>query len=285
VSERLPIGELDLLAFAADPLGLEPQRRAAVEAHLSAHPADADRVEAFRRQNQALRRRYDRYLHAPVPARLYDALEHRPARGRQVLRYAAAAAIIAVTAAAGWVAGDRYGGPALVTIEEHALHELPSGFADTQWAGESRAAEPVAVAGLLEYGAGLPELGHLGYSLVEVEPAGGPSSGVARLTYAGGDGRRFTLVLRSRWHDRNPGFQVEKRGDLSVVSWEEGRLAAELTSQVGREEALEIAEAVRASLKSLAPAGPLPVDGLLAAGAAEPADAIEGGPVLPQQIQ
>jgi anti-sigma factor RsiW len=287
VNERLPICELDLLAYADDPLGLEPRRRQAVEAHLRSHPEDAALVAVFRRQNAALRERYDRYLHAPVPVRLYEALEARPTGGRRFMRRAAAACILPAALAAGWVAGERHGGLAI-----HALEENPSGEARqarpaAPWADEPQAG-PVAVAGLLEYGAGLPDLGHLGFALVAAEQAAGAGAGAARLTYGGEGGRSFTLLLSSRWHDRNPGFQVERRGELSVVSWEEGRLAAEITARLGREEALEIAEAVRSSLAALGPGGPLPPEGQLAAGSPEAADHIEieaGAPVVPQRLK
>lgn len=281
------IGQLDLLAFADDPLGLEPQRRAAVEAHLRGHPGDAARVEAFRRQNAALRERYGPFIHAPVPQRLYDVLERRAGRSRfSPLRHAAAAAIVLATASAGWIAGERFGGPAPLSVDEQPLTAEDLVATDGGDAAEPLTAEPVSVAGILEFGASLPDLGHLGYSLVSTEPVPGSSSEAVRLSFAGADGRSFTLLLRSRWHDPNPGFRVHREGDASVVSWKEGRLAAEITSRAGREEALEIAEAVRNALRSSGPAGPLPEDGRLAAGAADPLGPIEAdSPLLPQQVQ
>lgn len=275
MGERHIIGELDLLAYADDPLGLEPQRRAAVELHLSRHPEDAARVEAFRRQDAALRERYEPYARAPVPQRLYDALNHAPEpAGHRCARYAAAATIIVATAAAGWVAGDRFGGSTLVAVSEQPLTSEQLTNADDSQMAQPLTPEPVSVAGILEYGATLPDLGHLGFSLVSTEPVSDSSEAV-RLSYARGDGQAFTLLLRSRWHHRDPGFQVHKQGETSVVSWEEGRLAAELTSDVGRDEALDIAEAVRNALKTFGPASPLPAAGTLAVGA----------PALPQQVQ
>lgn len=282
MAERHPIGEFDLLAYADDPHVLDPQHREAIETHLHRHPEDAARVEIFRQQNAALRESYEPYRRAPVPERLYDALETEQDRPRlRVLRHAAAASVVAAAAVLGWLAGGGHGGPAFIafTDEPQAVrHANPEPDMGTPFAvAGTDAANDTVVS---------PDLAHLGFSLIATDPLPGAPQAV-RLSYAGDDGRRFTLLLRSRWNDRDPGFQVHTEGDVAIVSWEEGDVAAELTSRIDRDEALEIAEAVRASLRSFAPMRPVPNDAAtVAVGSADPVAPLDSeAAAVPQQIR
>lgn len=281
MAERHPICDFDLLAYADDPDGLDLQHREAIEAHLRDHPDDAARVEIFRQQNAALRDCYEPYREAPVPERLYDALEVEEDRPRLWLwRHAAAAAVIAVAATAGWIAGGGHGGPALI-----ALHDEPPTVRHVP--PDDNAVAPFAVSQTPTAGdsVGAPDLSHLGFTLIETEPVPGSSQAI-RLAYVGDDGRRFTLLLRSRWNEQDPGFQVHTEGDVAIVSWEEGQIAAELTSRIGRDEALEVAEAVRTSLRSFDPISPQPRDDTVAVGSADPVAPFDpDASALPQQIQ
>ena len=68
-----PVTEAELQAWADGRLA--PPRRAAVDAYLALHPAEAARLQAYRDLNVALRNRYNPLLDAAVPA----ALAARPA--------------------------------------------------------------------------------------------------------------------------------------------------------------------------------------------------------------
>ena len=63
-----PMTEDELQAYVDDVL--LPERRAAVEAHLARHPADAERVAAYRAQKQALKALFQPVLDEPLPERL-----------------------------------------------------------------------------------------------------------------------------------------------------------------------------------------------------------------------
>src|SRR5262245_66082570 len=82
---------------------LPPDRRAAVEAWLAAHPNDAAEVAEWRIQADAIRSRYGAIANEPVPAR-FDL--DRLAQPRRSWRAIAAATILAavVGVAAGWIA-------------------------------------------------------------------------------------------------------------------------------------------------------------------------------------
>mgnify|MGYP000069405132 CR=1 FL=1 len=72
-----PMTEDELQAYVDDVL--LPERRAAVEAHLARHPADAERVAAYRAQKQALKALFQPVLDEPLPERL-QALSVQPLR-------------------------------------------------------------------------------------------------------------------------------------------------------------------------------------------------------------
>ncbi len=108
-----PVTEADLHAYADGVL--DEHTRASVEAHLAAHPEDAERVRGWRELNTALRQSYNPVLDEPVPERLamQGAIPRRAfldrckaALGRHPawLRYGAAVALLVVGVATGWVA-------------------------------------------------------------------------------------------------------------------------------------------------------------------------------------
>ncbi|MEK7687522.1 MAG: anti-sigma factor, partial [Pseudomonadota bacterium] len=104
------IGEDDLQAFIDD--RLDASRRAAVEAHLDAHPEIRERVTAERRQRAMLRSQLAAKFAEPIPARLRIANIRAARRGiwgsgnwtGQVRLAAAALVIFVVGAAGGWFA-------------------------------------------------------------------------------------------------------------------------------------------------------------------------------------
>ncbi|MQA23842.1 anti-sigma factor family protein, partial [Rugamonas rivuli] len=60
-----PVTEAELQAWVDG--RLPPERRGAVDAHLAQHPADMDRLQAYRSQNAALHALFDPLLARPVP--------------------------------------------------------------------------------------------------------------------------------------------------------------------------------------------------------------------------
>lgn len=64
---RVDVSDVDLHGFVDGEL--DASRLDLVRAHLDAHPADAARVETWRRQNAAVRRAYDTPARDPLPAR------------------------------------------------------------------------------------------------------------------------------------------------------------------------------------------------------------------------
>ena len=71
-----PISETELNAYVDGEAF--PERQALIEAWLAGDPAEAARVQGWRRQNQALRAAFARILSEPMPAGLADLAKARP---------------------------------------------------------------------------------------------------------------------------------------------------------------------------------------------------------------
>src|SRR3981189_1725652 len=99
---KIPVTEDELHAYVDNELPAE--RRQDVEAWLSAHPDDAERVQAWRAMAEGLHARYDGGAARPIPKRLeVEQLTQRP---RQWIMGAIAASFLAFLAGggAGWLA-------------------------------------------------------------------------------------------------------------------------------------------------------------------------------------
>jgi len=72
------INENDLHAFVDG--ALPEARRVEVEAWLAAHPADAERVQAWATQNQSLHATFDVVLNEPLPIHLLRTTRRQPVR-------------------------------------------------------------------------------------------------------------------------------------------------------------------------------------------------------------
>ena len=99
---NIPVTEDELHAYVDNELPAE--RRGDVEAWLSTHPDDAERVQSWRAMAEALHARYDSVADEPVPKRLeIDRLVQQP---RKWIYGAIAATLLAFIAGggAGWLA-------------------------------------------------------------------------------------------------------------------------------------------------------------------------------------
>ncbi|HXE40555.1 MAG TPA: anti-sigma factor, partial [Azonexus sp.] len=110
------ITEADLHAYVDG--RLPESRLAEIEAYLAAHPAEAERLQAYREQKAALRALFDPLLDEPLPAALRELAEPPPAGAgtphRSFLthwslqRIAASFAIALLGGAAGWLGHGQY---------------------------------------------------------------------------------------------------------------------------------------------------------------------------------
>lgn len=256
------LDERDLLAYADGRLDHDPARREQVAAWLRDHPEEAERIEAYRAQNEALRRRYDSLVHEPVPERLRVLLDEAdgPARRRQWLRRGAAALAFLAATAGGWYAGQWRGAEGWNV--SHFIEESRRAY--TQAAPAAGSGMTPATTAPLDLGplsVRLPELEALGYRLVARRTlVDGAAQGASSLTYADEGGRSFTLFLRPRWAERPSEIHLSQEGEVSFAYWLEGPLASAVASRLPPHETLAIAKAVRHVMRQpdAAPAAPRP---------------------------
>jgi anti-sigma factor RsiW len=193
---NIPVTEDELHAYVDNEL--PPERRVDVEAWLSAHPDDAERVQAWRAMAEALHARYDSVADETIPKRLE--LERLMRKPRRWIAGAMAASLLAFVAggAAGWVAhgatatpsafqnftGDALDAHRLYVVEVRHPVEVP---------GNERAHLQQWLTKRCGWNVHAPELGATGLKLVGGRLLPGPAGPASFLMYESASGERFTL--------------------------------------------------------------------------------------------
>lgn len=242
----LPVTEADLHAYVD---GLLPAtRRAEVEAYLASHPEDAERVAAYRRQNEALRAHFGAIVEEPIPERL---LRAAPRRKTNLWRAAAAVGWIALGGVLGWhlqsyrseqrqeaSAWARRAAMAHVVYSPEVRHPVEVG-ADQEahlvaWLSK-RLGTPLKV----------PHLGGIGYTLVGGRLLPGDRGPVAQFMYQDAKGQRLTLYIRTNPDDtRETAFRFAQENNVGVFYWLDRKLGYALSGEVDKSELLRVATAV-----------------------------------------
>jgi anti-sigma factor RsiW len=252
----MPVTEAELLAFVDR--RLPEGRYAEIEQWLTARPEEAERIAAYRRQNEELQSLFNPVLEEPVPSRLRRVLR-RAARWRT---YAVAAGFTLVGLAVGTVVGWQ------LHAQRAPVAAVPAGLArnaavaHATYSPEVRHPvevgadqEPHLVAWLSKrLGTTLraPKLDASGFTLVggrllpgDAKPAGGPSP-VAQFMYQTPNGRRLTLYVRTEASsNRETAFRYAQEGTVGVFYWIDRNVGYALSSaDLNREELLGVANSV-----------------------------------------
>lgn len=239
-----PVAEADLQAYVDGQL--LPARAAEVTRHLARHEEDAQRVAAYRRQNEALQAAYDALLTAAVPARL------RPGGGRwRGRRYAAVAALMAVSGMAGWqlhayVGAERTqtGYLARVAAVAHAVYS-PEVRHPVEVGADQEEHLVRWLSKRLGTGLKIPHLAEQGYTLVGGRLLPGERGPAAQFMYQDSRGQRLTLYVRvSKEAREQTAFRFAQENNVGVFYWLDGRLGYALSGETDRAELLRVADAV-----------------------------------------
>ena len=240
---------------------LPEEQRAAVDAHLRAHPDDAARVAAWREQNRQLRALFDPVLDDAVPPPLLQAAAPPAANGpwrRHAMQAAAALVLVMAGGAGGWLLRGADGGGASASAVSLARS---AAIAHAVYTPEVR--HPVEVgaeqeAHLVQWlskrlGSKLqpPVLAPLGYQLIGGRLLPGDGDGpVAQFMYEEGGGKRLTLyVAKERAGRQETAFRYTQEKDLGVFYWIDGPLGYALSANLPKKELGRIADAVYAQLE------------------------------------
>lgn len=249
---------------------LPEEQRAAIDAHLRAHPQDAARVDAWREQNRQLRALFDPVLDEAVPPRLMQAASPPAANGawqRHAMQAAAAVVLVIAGGAGGWLLRDD-GGDSGDSGDMRAASANPlalarsAAIAHAVYTPEVRHPVEVGVeqeAHLVQWlskrlGSTLqpPVLSPLGYHLIGGRLLPGDGDGpVAQFMYEEGTGKRLTLyVARERAGKQETAFRYTQEKDLGVFYWIDGQMGYALSARLPKAELGKIADAVYAQLEA-----------------------------------
>jgi anti-sigma factor RsiW len=263
VTRELPIGDDDLHAYVDERLTLE--RKSAVEAFLGANPAPRERVEAYRRDREALRARLRFKEREPIPARLrVSAIMTGQGQRTNVrmIQAAAVAASLLVGSAAGWFAhgySDLTRSAAAVaeasrpamTSEAIAAHR--TFVVEVAHPVEVRAFEQAHLMQWLSKRLGeplsAPDLTTLGFRLMggRLLPAG--NAAAAQLMYDDDRGTRLTLYVRAG-ESGETAFRFAQHGEFSVLSWLDRGLGYAVSAALERDRLSAVAKAVYDQLEA-----------------------------------
>lgn len=254
----LPLSETDLQAYVD--AALPPARRAEVEAWLAQHPDDAERVRAYRAQNEALRAFFDPVLDEPLPEPLHRcAGQTAPARQRLPLsrwtleRLAAGVLLALLGGISGWLAHGRYASSERLAQTPPLFRQAAVAHVvyspDVRRPVEVTADQEEQLVKWLSKRLGTPvsppRLGALGYELVGGRLLPGNSGPVAQFMYQDASGQRLTLYLSTENLGKaETGFRFAREGQVNVFYWIDGKFGYALSAGIDKGELAKVATAV-----------------------------------------
>lgn len=242
-----PVQEDELHAYVDGQL--DPVRRREVEEYLAAHPAEAERVQAYQRQNEMMRAMFDPVFAEPIPPTLQT--KNRRPRFMPMMRYAAVAAWVVLGGVVGWVLhGSESEKPRyLATLSQQAA------IAHVVYTPE--VAHPVEVgadqeAHLVKWlskrlGSQIkaPHLAEVGYQLMGGRLLPGEDGPAAQFMYNNESGKRLTLYVRTQVKDsHDTTFRFEQEGKVGVFYWIDGPIGYALSGELAKSDLLTVANAV-----------------------------------------
>jgi anti-sigma factor RsiW len=225
------------------------ERRADVDSYLAAHPDDAARLEAYRRNDEALAARYAAVLEEPIPPRLTARPRRRDAG---LLAYAAAVGWLVLGGFAGWhlhgMQGAELSGAAPSWARRAAVaHVVYS--PEVRHPVEVPANQETHLVNWLSKRLGtslkIPRLDGLGYTLVGGRLLPGDQGPVAQFMYQDSRGMRLTLYVRTdRDKNSETAFRFAQDGNVRQFYWIDRGLGYALSGEIEKEDLLRVANAV-----------------------------------------
>lgn len=242
-----PVTEEQLHAYVDG--RLDAADRLAVSEWLKERPQLQEQVGAWRDQVSLLRRRHDKILQEPVPARLTHAAQRAPRA--TALRAAAALVWLTLGALLG------YAGRGGMEADGEPAGALPRDAAVAHAVYTPEIRHPVEVPADQEQhlvawlskrlGTEVrpPMLHGEGFDLVGGRLLPGGSGPVAQFMYQDAEGRRLTLYVRTdAGNHRETAFRFAQEGKVGVFYWLDGKLGYALSGEMARDDLMRVADSV-----------------------------------------
>lgn len=254
-----PVTEAELHAHLDGQLS--PERDREVRDWLAQRPAEAQRINAYRGQQERLRALLGPTLHEPLPPHL-EAAAMPPRRPRWALRTAAAVLLTLLGGAAGWQLHgwqrDRHDTPELRLAERAAVAHVvyaPDRRRPVEVDGEHEEQLVTWLSKRMGTAVRAPHLQPQGYTLEGGRLLPGERAPVAQFMYVDANGSRLTLYVSNEpTAPAGTGFQFARHGAVNVFYWVDGSFGYALTSTAERPELAELAGEVHRQLAPLTPA-------------------------------
>lgn len=246
---------------------LSDERYRLVEEYLKAQPEEAARVQAYRRQNDLLRRYFKPVMDEPVPKRLRDGIpgvvvEMRPGITRRLLQVAAGIVIVCLSGFAGWTMRDHLGqalsaaATAGDSAKSAAFADLPQRAALAHVMYSPTVERPKEMAASqedqlidwlsqrLELQVRPPKLRSVGYELIGARMVPGSTGPIVQFMYHNSSGARVTLYVCTQAHtayDRS--FRFDQEGPVNVFYWTDGNFGYAVSSGIQKAELEHVTQA------------------------------------------
>ena len=245
-SQKAAVSELDLHAYVDGRLSEE--RRAEVEAYLTASAQESERVRAYQEQNKILRALFDSVLDEPIPPKWRSSRRHWSFPLRPV---AAASVCIIVGGLLGWALRGEYAGRSAKRVDfarqaamAHAVYTP-----EVRHPVEVSAQQEEHLIGWLSKRLGgpleAPHLLDLGYELVGGRLLPGDQGPVAQFMYQDKNGQRLTLYIKTDAStERETAFRFSQEGTVGVFYWIDRQLSYALSGELRKTELLQVADAI-----------------------------------------
>jgi anti-sigma factor RsiW len=242
----ISVTEDELHAYVDNELPAE--RRSDVEAWLTAHPGDAERVQSWRAMADALHARYDSVADEAVPKRLE--LERLVRRPRTWIYGAIAAALVAFAAGGGvgWVARGAAASPSafqnltLDALDAHRLYVVEVRH-PVEVPGSERTHLQQWLTKRCGWDVRAPELGATGLKLVGGRLLPGPSGPASFLMYESASGERYTLYT-SRAKIETAQMRYTAAENSGAMYWSEDGVGYVLSGPTDKDRLNQVARLV-----------------------------------------
>jgi anti-sigma factor RsiW len=243
---KIPVTEDELHAYIDNELPTE--RRGDVEAWLTTHPDDAERVRSWREMAEALHARYDAIADEPVPKRLEIERLVRPPR--KWLYGAIAATLVAFLAGGGvgWLAHGAAASPSafqnftLDALDAHRLYVVEVRH-PVEVPGSERAHLQQWLTKRCGWNVRAPELDATGLKLVGGRLLPGATGPASFLMYESASGERFTIYT-ARAAAETTQMRYAKQDKDGALFWAERGVAYVVSGSSDRERLTQVARLV-----------------------------------------
>src|SRR4051795_10994891 len=232
--KNIPVTEDELHAYIDNELPAE--RRGDVEAWLSTHPDDAERVQSWRAMAEMLHARYDSIADEAVPKRLE--IERLGQPPRKLMVGAVAATLLAFVAGGGvgWMAHGASMSPSafqILTLDALDAHKLY--VVEVRHPVEVPGSERAHLQAWLTKRCGwivrAPELSPAGLKLVGGRLLPGPSGAASFMMYESASGERFTIYTAKSEAEATQ-MRFSSQGKENALFWADRGVAYVVVSGV-----------------------------------------------------